>query len=147
MMLLVKGRGLASVLLRRSKGIAASAMFNISGRKSSSIASSVYETVEVQKFVSPSPKSQVGTNTYRLPNDVRERNALYSNESDRSMSGVEARVRNVRASHLDFFGTYIRLQYWIDFVDGNNPFIVPFFFLFYIKSFSFYLERIGQSQK
>lgn len=96
MMLLVKGRGPASVLLKR-KGLAGSAILNICGRKSSSMASSVYETVEVQKFVSPSPKSQVGTNTYRLPNDVRERNALYSNENDRSMSGVEARVRNVRA--------------------------------------------------
>jgi hypothetical protein len=71
------------------------------GRQSSSMVSSVNETVEVHKFVSHSPiMSQDGANTYRLPNDVRERNALYRNEIDRSMSGVEARVRNVRASRL-----------------------------------------------
>lgn len=65
------------------------------GRNSSSMVSSVNETVEVHKFVSHSPiMSQDGANTYRLPNDVRERNALYRNEIDRSMSGVEARVRN-----------------------------------------------------
>ena len=98
---LVKSRGPASVLLRK-KWSTASVMFDAIpriGRNSSSMVSSVNETVEVHKFVSHSPiMSQDGANTYRLPNDVRERNSLYRNEIDRSMSGVEARVRNVRAS-------------------------------------------------
>jgi len=84
--------------LLRKKWLTASDMFDAIpriGRNSSSMVSSVNETVEVHKFVSHSPiMSQDGANTYRLPNDVRERNALYRNEIDRSMSGVEARVRN-----------------------------------------------------
>jgi hypothetical protein len=59
--------------------------------------SSREETVEVHKYVSESSQTNPNpTNIFRLPNDMRERNALFNNEVDRSMSGVAARVRNVR---------------------------------------------------
>mmetsp|Transcript_2545 Transcript_2545/g.3517 ORF Transcript_2545/g.3517 Transcript_2545/m.3517 type:complete len:143 (+) Transcript_2545:297-725(+) len=43
---------------------------------------------------SPPPPPATRKETSRLPNDVHERNAIYSNEEKRSMSGVSATVRH-----------------------------------------------------
>ena len=67
--------------------------------KNSSMASAVNGSVEMHKIISNSPTmSKGGANTSWLPNDVRERNALYRNEINLSMSGVEACFCNVGAS-------------------------------------------------
>ena len=79
--------------------------------------------------ISPSEKDNRdrGTgdiSTYRLPNEVHERNALYVGEDERSMGGVTARVRNdwtkeeiAEIYHLPFFelmyrASTVHRMYW-----------------------------------
>mmetsp|Transcript_15777 Transcript_15777/g.22540 ORF Transcript_15777/g.22540 Transcript_15777/m.22540 type:complete len:448 (+) Transcript_15777:194-1537(+) len=61
---------------------------------STGMVSSFTENVEVHHYVSAATDNNNITNMFRLPNDVRERNAIYGNEENRSMSGVDARVRH-----------------------------------------------------
>jgi len=49
--------------------------------------------VVIDRYVAKADPSEVNA-ANRLPNDVHERNALYSNEEERSMGGITAQVRN-----------------------------------------------------
>jgi biotin synthase len=84
------------VTILRTRRIVASPVVDVVRRGQSSAVSSFDEHVEVHQYFSAAANNTTNsaTNVFRLPNDVRERNAIYKNEANRSMSGVDAGVRN-----------------------------------------------------
>lgn len=91
-MLAVQGSR-ALTIFRAHRQVASSVVAQRSS--STGMVSSFTENVEVHQYVSAAANNNNLTNMFRLPNDVRERNAIYRNEENRSMSGVDARVRHV----------------------------------------------------
>ena len=71
--------------------------------------------VKVHQYRSTPDTSSSTAASSRLPNDMRERNAMYTDEAKRSMSGIDARVRHVSnisemgLSHFYYYNSNIKV--------------------------------------